>query len=168
MLVTKERSRRVRLLRWLVIALVASASFAVIRSGVEGKNGAATAVLGTELTASNTSNGNGNNSDPKSFSISGSVTGLYPGATKNLPVLISNQNNQDIKVTSLHISVTGSDRSGCGSSNLSTTDYSGPAFVVPKLSSQTINLPVSMTHGASDSCQGATFTLQYSGTAVKP
>jgi len=168
--VTKDRTRWVRLFRWLVVALVACGILAGVRYGLERRSGSATAVLGAELTASNSSNGNGNgnNTDPKSFSISGSVTGLYPGATKDLPVLISNQNNQDIKVTNIHITVTGSDKSGCGSSNLSAADYSGPAFVVQKNSSQTINLPVSMTHNASNSCQGATFTLQYSGAAVKP
>lgn len=164
----KERTRRVRILRWLVLALVACGAFAGIRSGIGERGPAATAVLGASLTASNTLNGNANSSDPKSFSISGSVSGLYPGSTKNLPVLISNQNNQDIRVTSIHINVTGSDKDGCASNNLATSDYSGPGFVVSKNSSQTINLPVSMIHDASNACQGATFTLQYSGTAVKP
>jgi hypothetical protein len=165
--VAKQRTRRVRLLRWLVVALVACGAVAGIRYSVGGRGSAATAVLGANLAASN-GNGNGNSNDPKSFSISGSVSGLYPGATKNLPVLITNQNNQDIKVTSVHISVTGSDMSGCGAGNLSATDYSGPAFIVAKDSSLTINLPVTMIHNAANSCQGATFALNYSGTAVKP
>jgi hypothetical protein len=169
--VSKEGSRRARFLKWLAVALVACGAVTGIRFGVFGGHGRpATAVLGTQLAATNSSNnnGNGNGNDPKSFTIGGSVSGLFPGAAKNLPVLITNQNNQDIKVTGIQINVTGSDKSGCNAGNLSTSNYTGPAFIVLKNSSRTIWLPVSMIHNASNTCQGATFTLQYSGTAVKP
>jgi hypothetical protein len=193
--VTRERARRAKILIWLVGALVAFSliggfALGVFAGGSKNKPRPATAVLGVQVGGPNSVNGsnNGNGSNkgedcstdvkpngklppcPKSFGLSGTITGLYPGATLNLPVLVTNQNNQDIKVNQIQISVIGTDKSGCApsASNLIPTNYTGPGFNVPRNSSQTIQLPITMPHGAANACQGATFTLKYTGKAVKP
>lgn len=107
---------------------------------------------------------------PKSFGISGSISGLYPGAHLQLPVLVTNQNNQDIKVTQIQITVTATDKVGCSTANtnLQPTNYTGPGFVVHANSSSTINLPITMPNTVVNACQDAKFTLAYGGSAVKP
>jgi hypothetical protein len=193
--VTREGIGRAKFLIWLVTALVAIS----IVSGVSlavlvGDNGnkqqsGATAVLGVQIAGPNQLSV-GDTADcvlddvkqlpngkvkilpvcPKSFGLSGNITGLYPGAHPNLPVLVTNQNNQDIKVTQIQITVTATNKSGCttSSTNLQPTNYTGPGFVVHANSSTTINLPITMPSTVSNACQDAIFTLSYGGSAVKP
>jgi hypothetical protein len=108
----------------------------------------------------NSDNGHG------SFSIEGVVTDLYPGAQKSLTLTVANSENQDLKVTSINVTVGNSNKAGCLASNVVATSFSG-AFVVAKHTSVTRQLPVRMIASPAASCQGATFPLQYDGTAVK-
>ena len=108
----------------------------------------------------NNDNGHG------SFSIVGVVTDLYPGALKPLTLTVSNSENQDLKVTSINVTVGNSNQAGCLASNVVATSFSG-AFVIAKHTSVTRQLPVRMIASPAASCQGATFPLQYDGTAVK-
>ncbi len=101
-----------------------------------------------------------------SFSILGTVTDLYPGAQKQLTLTVTNSENQDLKVTSINVTVGNSNRAGCLASNVVATSFSG-AFVVAKHTSVTRQLPIRMVASPAASCQGATFPLQYDGTAVK-
>ncbi len=116
--VTTERAGRAKLLKWLVGALaalvfVSGLAFGVLAvKGGKSKPPAARAVLGVQVGGPNAGNGSANAGDcstdpkpngkmppcPKSFNLSGTITGLYPGATLNLPVLVTNQNSIDIKV----------------------------------------------------------------------
>jgi hypothetical protein len=102
----------------------------------------------------------------RSFSIVGAVTDLYPGAQKQLALTVTNPDNQDLKVTSLKVTVQDSNQPGCAAANLVATDFSG-SFVVKKHQSVTRQLPLRMVASPAASCQGATFPLQYEGTAVK-
>jgi hypothetical protein len=104
---------------------------------------------------------------PKNFSIAGNTAGLYPGGTVQLPLTVENPNQQDIRVTGLTVSVVGTSASSCAASNLRTTDYTGPGFVVPGKGSRTISLPVTMARSAPDACQNVTFSLSYAGKAEK-
>jgi hypothetical protein len=101
-----------------------------------------------------------------SFSIVGAVTDLYPGAQKQLTLTVTNPDNQDLKVTSLIVTVQNSNQPGCLAGNVVATNFSG-SFVVKKHQSVTRQLPVRMIASPAASCQGATFPLQYDGTAVK-
>jgi hypothetical protein len=172
--VIRQPKRGARFFVWLLAALVASGIATGVTLGTlagAGKGSAhksSTAVLGVQIGGPNATSGATNT--PKSFGLSGIVTGLYPGRTLNLPVLVTNQNNQAIKVTQIKITVTATNKTGCApsSTNLIPTNYVGPGFTVPKNSTRTILLPITMPHGAVNACQGATFTLKYAGQAVKP
>lgn len=109
--------------------------------------------------------GSGELDCPRSFTIVGNAVGLYPGGTVQLPLTFTNPNQNDIRVTSVTVSVTGSSRPSCGASNLRTSSYSGPGFVVPGNGSGSISLPLTMSHAAPDACQNVTFTLSYGGRA---
>ena len=99
-------------------------------------------------------------------SIEGTVTDLYPGAQRQLALTVTNPDNQDLKVTSLKVTVGNSDKPGCLGANVVATSFSG-SFIVKKQQSVTRQLPVRMVASPAASCQGATFPLQYEGTAVK-
>lgn len=99
------------------------------------------------------------------FTISGSVTGLYPGATLPLVLTISNQEAFPISVTSVSTSV-GSPSAGCAASNLTVTQFAG-SLTVPAKGTATLTLMASLSHDTPDACQGVVFPLQYSGMAVK-
>jgi hypothetical protein len=100
------------------------------------------------------------------FGISGSVTGLYPGASMPLVLTVSNHQEFTIVVTSITTSV-GSPNQACVSADLSVSQFIG-SLSVPAKGTSNVTVTVTLTHGAPDACQGAVFPLQYSGTAVKP
>lgn len=131
---------------------------------------------------SNGNNGNGGgNSGPgnpaKTFAVGGSVSGLTPTTVRSIPLRIANPNNQAIKVTSVTATASGGSstcpasllllgspaHAGQGSLSLalvidangSTTAVTDPAF------------PITLSATAPDACQNYTWTLSYSGTAVK-
>ena len=106
----------------------------------------------------------------KTFSISGSVVDLFPGAEKTLTVRFTNPLNQDLRVMSVKVVVSSTDKTGCPS-----TDVVAPTFraaseaqgvLVPRNSSSTLALPISMVADTANACSGATFSLSYSGTGV--
>lgn len=109
--------------------------------------------------------GGGNVACPKSFTIAGNAGGLYPGGTVQLPLTLSNPNSEDIRVTSITVSVAATSAPSCAAANLQPADYAGPGFVVPGNGSGTISLPLTLSHAAPDACQNVTFTLSYGGKA---
>ena len=98
---------------------------------------------------------------PQNFTITGDAAGLFPGGTVQLPLTINNPNQQDIRVTSITVTVTDSSSASCGTSFLRTSNYTGPGFVVGANGSNTISLPIAMSRSAPDACQSVTFTLSY-------
>ena len=125
-------------------------------------------------------NGNGGAGNPRTFTISGSLSAVYPGegypvastrAPLDVYLVVTNPNNQAIQVTSLTMSV-GNASAGCVAANLApvreTVSFS---VVVPKnstLGGHSFPMPISMLPSAPDACQGAHFPLILSGTAVGP
>lgn len=114
----------------------------------------------------NKNNGNGNGESHKDFTISGSVPSLYPGATKQLVLTVSNPNNFAIKVTSLKVTTAGASTPGCTASSVVTDSLATP-LVVDKDGTATTNVAIRMASDTPNACQGATFTLVYSGIGEK-
>ena len=119
-----------------------------------------------EAKVNNTANDKNSDNGHGTFSIAGAVTDLYPGAQKPLTLTVANSENQDLNVTSIKVTVGNSDKTGCLAANVVATSFSG-SFIVAKHTSVTRQLPVRMIASPAASCQGATFPLQYDGTAVK-
>jgi hypothetical protein len=135
---------------------------------VKGTSGSLNATDTTHLTVSA--------ANSKQFAIDGVVDrALAPGVTGYLNLALTNSNNQPLNVTNLTVSLTGTNRPGCATSNFSVTQYSGAyPLTVPANSTKTlaqlgvaqpsqprvtmINLPVNQ-----DSCKSTGLTLSYAG-----
>jgi hypothetical protein len=116
--------------------------------------------------------GNIPNSDP-------STQGFYPGLTQSFNLSIANPYNFSLTVTGLTITVSPTTTNGsCAGSNLTVTrPFSGVVHINPNTPATTLTgllatpgqLPqLTMAHSAPDACQGATFSLSYTGTASTP
>ncbi len=104
---------------------------------------------------------------PQFFTMSGdAVDDLYPGSSTQVPVTVTNPLHEDIRVTSLTATVTGSDQTGCDATNLQLTSFSGLPFHLGAGDSTEIDLTASMPGTAPNECQGATFDLSYGGSAT--
>jgi hypothetical protein len=113
----------------------------------------------------------------KQFAISGSLDrSLAPGVTGFLDLALTNPNNQPMDITNLTVSITGTSKAGCATSNFSVTQFSGTYPVtLPANSTKTlsqlgvaqpfrpqvtmIDLPVNQ-----DVCKNTGLTLGYTGT----
>ena len=100
------------------------------------------------------------------FTISGGVSGLYPGSSLPLKLTITNPQQFTIDVTSVTTTV-GAVSAGCAATLLSVTPFAGN-LLVPAQGKATLVVQASLDHSAPDGCQGATFPLTYSAVAVKP
>jgi hypothetical protein len=101
---------------------------------------------------------------PDSFSISGGVAGLYPGAVLPLELTVRNRWDFTIRVRTIVVTVTGA-ASSCATGVLSVSSFSGGVFVHPGQSVEE-TVWATMAPSAPNACQGASFTLHYNGTAV--
>jgi hypothetical protein len=100
------------------------------------------------------------------FSVSGSASGAYPGGNLPLPLTVTNQYPFAITVTSISIQV-GNATSNCPAANLTPMNFTG-SLAVPANGTASVTLGVMMVSGAPNACQGVTFPLTYTATAVKP
>lgn len=174
-------------LMWLIVGVLAAAgtstglllshgskpSAKVLGEKVIGSGSSSTS--GDSSAASNNGNGKGNGGNPSpghSFTISGGVQGLFPGVTSKLFLTVTNPNNQAMTVTGLTAtlqSVSGATGCNASASNLTVGSYSGGQFDVAKNSSVASSgfIPLSLPTSVANACQGATYNLTYSGTAVQ-
>lgn len=92
---------------------------------------------------------------------------LYPGATGNVTIKISNPNPYPVRVNS----VTGNGaitadagHPGCATTGVSFTDQTGQTIDVPANGQNevTLNNAASMSNASDSGCQGATFTIPVS------
>lgn len=95
--------------------------------------------------------------------VSASVAAtLYPGATGDVELRISNPNPYPVVVTDVtgNGAITASDP-GCNVASVSFTDQTGLSLNVPASGAATFTLAgaVQMSSAANDNCQGATFTI---------
>ncbi|MGN6607903.1 MAG: hypothetical protein ACTHMS_12950 [Jatrophihabitans sp.] len=111
----------------------------------------------------------------KTFALSGTLDrALAPGVTGSLDVSITNPNAQDIQVTSIDLTVTGTNTPGCTPDDFSTTAYTGATLTVPgratrSLSGLGVPVPARPTITLvdrptnQDACRRAVLTLALTG-----
>ena len=98
------------------------------------------------------------------FLITGSVDGLYPGIDTTMPATVSNPFPRPIVL--LEFGVVVIDTGGpCAASLLSVAATSPNVTIAPNASA-VVPIRVALDDAAPDVCQGATFSLQFSGLAV--
>jgi hypothetical protein len=102
---------------------------------------------------------------PGSFAIAGDIGGLYPGASRQLVLVVSNPQHFSIVVTSIQ-TVVGNASTSCSGSFLSVGTFAGQ-LQVPGNGHASVTVAVTLSHAAPDACQGAVFPLTYHGSAVK-
>ncbi len=96
------------------------------------------------------------------LTVSGSVSGLYPGATLPLPLTIVNASRTPVTVTSVTTSVANASRQ-CKKANLVVTAFTGGELVVPAGGHAVVTVAATMVTAAGNACQGAVFALRYHG-----
>ncbi len=121
---------------------------------------------GAVSTGSGNANGKTKDKDEKgkTFSIQGAVTGLAPGATRPLVLTIDNPNSQAIRVQTLSVQVAAANAS-CPGSAVSVGAFT--PLTVEGRSTATTTVDVHLADSVANACSAATWTLSYSGTAVK-
>ncbi|HVV37901.1 MAG TPA: hypothetical protein VHC63_14930 [Acidimicrobiales bacterium] len=100
------------------------------------------------------------------FTIGGSVEGLFPGAMLSLPLAVHNTNSYSLRITDLAVAVVGVDKSNCPKAAVSSPGFSASTLVGGNATT-VIPVTVSMATGVTDACQGAKFTLSFSGHGVR-
>jgi hypothetical protein len=159
--------RRRRAWQWPLVAVPALA--ALLFSSQPASPVTPASAKPNTLTGGSGDNGNGKNqgggNDKKDFTIAGDVAGLYPGSSKALVVTLTNQNNFDIRVTSL--SATVADPAGPCTAGVVRVDPLAGTVVVPKNGTATTTLTARMSDDPSNDCKSTSFGLTYTGTAVK-
>ncbi len=98
------------------------------------------------------------------LAVSGSVVGLYPGATLPLALTVVNGRGTPVTLLSVTTSVANASKA-CTKANLVVSAYTGGAVVVPADGQVVVVVQASMPHGTGDACQGAVFDLTYHGKA---
>lgn len=120
--------------------------------------------IGSSKPAPGGNNAGGNGQDKKNVTVTGGVTGLYPGATRPLVLTFTNPNSQ--KVTITQFTVTASDVStNCRGSLVTASGFS--PFSIERNATATETLQVTLASTATNACRDKTWTLTYSGTAAQ-
>jgi hypothetical protein len=103
-------------------------------------------------------------SDQGTFTVAGEVGDLYPGLEATLEAHVQNTQPFSIRVTS--VTATPQDaNAGCDASMLH-VDPSSTILDLAPAASALVPLAVRMDQAAPDACQGASFPLAFSGTAI--
>jgi hypothetical protein len=121
--------------------------------------------------------------NPKAFTIAGTMSGLAPGAPVPLNLSVTNPNNQPISVTNLHVTIAlssapnASAQRPCSAADFTVTQMAPSAYPIAVPANSTRQLggalpstawPVARvveTGANQDGCKGAVLTLTYTGTA---
>ena len=96
------------------------------------------------------------------------VTGLYPGATKELILILQNPNRKhSVGIRRLRVHDVATTRHGCASShrNLQIRQYTGPPIRIAAGGMQSVTVQLTMPNTVVDACQHATFNLRFSAQA---
>ena len=99
---------------------------------------------------------------PQPLGVSATVSGtLYPGATADVLVTVSNPNSAAVTVESLALAGAVTASAGCTTPGVTVSLPAATALVVPAGGNASLNVSngVSMTAASSSNCQGATFTI---------
>jgi hypothetical protein len=100
------------------------------------------------------------------WTLSGEVTGLYPGHPMTLEVRVANPSDSTMHVTSID-TIVASTTVGCAASQLTVNRFDGD-IAVPATSTVTVPVRVLLATEAPGACIGATFDLRFTGTATGP
>jgi hypothetical protein len=98
------------------------------------------------------------------YEIAGEIDGLYPGAQATLEAQVTNPHAFAIRVISTTVTVLDASPA-CPASMLEIGD-SQATVEIPPGETRTVPLDVRMSLSAPNACQGATWPLQFTGTAV--
>ena len=105
------------------------------------------------------------------FKLSGvPVTGLYPRSVKPLRIKVTNPYPFSIKVPALTAKVKAkTNRVGCtgARANIVVTAKGMRKLVIPKKTSRYATIKVTMPSTVANACQGAKFSITFSGRATK-
>ena len=96
------------------------------------------------------------------------VTGLYPGATKDLILTLQNPNRKHgIGIRRLRVRDVATNRHGCAPSprNLEIRQYTRPPIRIAAGGMQSVTVQLTMPNTVVDACQHATFKLRFSARA---
>ena len=152
-----------RHLRWLrpitLVGMAGTAAVAAAAHFVTGSPERPASVLGGQFVK-----GDDAGEAAAAFVVSGDVSDLAPGVTRQLRLRLTNPNHSGIAVQTLEV-IVGDSPSGCSGANLGVGAL--PAYVfVPGGGEAQVSLPVTMSASASSICEGTTFPLTYGGSAV--
>lgn len=100
------------------------------------------------------------------FSMSGSVSGLYPGGSATLTLQFVNNQSFPIAVGSASASA-GDASAGCPATWLAIGPVGGFPVTVAAHSSASRPVTVQLVHAAPDACQRVTFPLTFTAQATK-
>ena len=126
----------------------------------------------TETTEAASFRGAGSGRGRVTFTTSGTpVGGLYPGATRNIRLTLTNPYRYDVQVEKLDGTLTSTSSRLClpNQTNLLVRRYTGRLpFVLRAEQTKTVEtIPVYMPPSVDDGCQRTTFTVRIRGTATK-
>jgi hypothetical protein len=99
---------------------------------------------------------------PQALGVSATVGGtLYPGASADVLVTVSNPNSAAVTVQSLALVGAVTASAGCTTPGVTVSLPASTTLVVPAGGNASLNVVngVSMTTASSSNCQGATFTI---------
>jgi hypothetical protein len=100
----------------------------------------------------------------RSFKLSGSVQGLYPGGRRTLTVAVRSPYRRGLRLVSLRVSVRDAGPA-CRASNLSVGPFRGFVNVRPR-GVRLVRLAVRMARSAGDACRGARFPLRIAAKGI--
>jgi hypothetical protein len=131
----------------------------LVRAGLVG-------LLALALTAATAigSTGVGRAKGGKGFSLSGHVTGLFPGQRKRLVIVVRNRGSRALRIRVVTTRVRDAS-AACRASNLRVASFHGSLRVAGHRSG-TIAVRASMRVDSPSACQGAVFRLAFHGQAA--
>ena len=99
------------------------------------------------------------------FTIRGHAGGLYPGARKQLSLVVHNRTAGVIHIRSITTRVRDA-RRGCKGTNVRVGRYAGRLRVGPR-GWRRVSVPIRMLRSAPDACKKAVFRLKFRGAATR-
>jgi hypothetical protein len=92
------------------------------------------------------------------------VTGLYPGARKQLLLTLRNTTHRRLAVRRIRIRNVSTTKAGCAASasNLAIPQPAHRTLHIRPGGQRRVTVPISMPNSVADACQGAVFKLRYS------
>jgi hypothetical protein len=104
-------------------------------------------------------------STKRSFTLGGHVRGLYPGAQRELSIVVHNLTGRPLRVRSIRTRVHDARRT-CRARNVRVARYRGTLRLRPH-QWRRVSVGVRMLRSAPSTCQRAVFRLEFHGTATR-